>query len=227
MTVNRPALRQPAVLLSRCVALLLLAAVPALAQPPEPEAKHPLFFLWIAAFLFLVLVAALACSVAFVAVLSGTKSDLLDREAEILESHRTAAFWWGLPTTGVLLFLSAAFTNQADDGRLMASLVFGLWLAAAIIGGAGLSTKVGRQIMHSWGKPDASPGAAATAGALALFLMTLTPLVGWAYGLYNLVLSVGAFRLAAISRRPRVTPRVVGSQTASIERPTTPSSPTH
>ncbi len=205
--MNRPALCKPAVLPARCVALLLLAAVPALAQPPEPEAKHPLFFLWIAAFLFLVLIAALACSVAFVAVLSGTKSELLDREAEILESHRTAAFWWGLPTTGVLLFFSAAFTNQGDDGRPIVLLLFGLWMVAAIIGGAGLSTKVGRQIMRSWGKPEASPGAAATAGALALFLMTLTPLVGWAYGLYNLILSVGAFRLAALSRRRRPLPR--------------------
>jgi len=208
----RPA-RAPAPALARCTALPPLAAAPALAQPPEPEAKHPLFFLWIAAFLFLVLVAALACSVAFVAVLSGTKSELLDREAEILDSHRTAAFWWGLPTSAVLLFFSAAFTNQGDDGRPMALILLGLWLAAAIIGGAGLSTKVGRQIMASWGKPEASPGAAATAGALALFLLTLTPLVGWAYGLYNLILSVGAFRLAAVwRRRPVPARRVPNSQ---------------
>jgi len=208
--VTRLRTRVSALPLAAGFALLLTAANPGWTQPPEQPPQDPMFFVWLAVIIIPAVLLALVCGVAFIAVVTATKPALAEREAELLEHHRTAAFLWGLPTAALLFFLMAGLMDGGDNAKPLGLLVGGLLLAFILVGGAGLSLKVGNQLLNSSGGSAPSPVRAAAFGAAALFLLTFIPLVGWAYGVYNILLSVGAFRLAVFSRR---------------RRPTTPPSP--
>lgn len=181
--------------------VLPLTAGPGWTQPPEQPPQNPMFFVWLAVIIIPAVLLALACGVAFIAVLTATKPALVEREASLLAHHRTAAFLWGLPKGALLFFLMAGLMNGGDSAKPLGFLVAGLLLAFILVGGAGLALKVGMQMLQASGPPDPPPVRAAALGAAALFLLTLIPLVGWAYGLYNVLLSLGAFRLAVFSRR--------------------------
>jgi len=164
-----------------------VAAVAVFAAPLRAAAGNPTEIVaWtalmiaspIATLLFIIGVAALTV------LLTAVKPERVQREASVVNTHRSACFWWGLPTGILALLLSRT---------CLGVVVVPLVSVALAMGFAGISLAVGHRLMN---KTHAYPlTVVAAMGAAVLGFAFLVPLAGWMLFLYVACLSLGAFRL--------------------------------
>lgn len=165
----------------------MLVAMAVFAPPLRAAANHPAEIVAWTALMVASPIATLLFimgSTALTVLLTVVKTERIQREASVVNTHRSACFWWGLPTSILVLLLSR--TGLGVVVVPLASL-------ALAVGFAGVSLAVGRRLLnktHSYPLP-----VVAAVGAVVLGFAFLVPFAGWVLFLYVACLSLGAFRL--------------------------------
>ncbi len=166
----------------------MLAAVAVFAPPLRAAAPKPGDVAALATFVIASPIAGLPwviCIAALSALITLVKPERVQREASVVNTHRSTCFWWGLPTGLLLLMLMG--------NERLAWIVIPLTSLVIAVGFAGIGYAVGHRLLsktHTF-----PPTVVAAIGSAVLGLAFLVPFAGWVLFLYVACLSLGAFRL--------------------------------